>query len=114
MVRVEDRIVVGVDDFVAAALAQFGRGAIRQEAAELGGITPKIRGAVVAHHVQHENRVAVDPAQLGRQAARQDFIAALRSSHRSGAVAGVDFSYSTPAPLHTPLQPDWLSSHFTA
>ncbi len=74
VVGVQQRVVVGIGDQVAPAVAQVGAVAGGREAAEAGRIAFEIAGAVAAELVQHDHAVAGLGAHLCSQILQQDFV----------------------------------------
>ncbi|MCW0449713.1 hypothetical protein NB706_002547 [Xanthomonas sacchari] len=74
VVGVQQRIVVGVGDQFAAAVAQVGGVAGRGEAAERGRVALEVAGAVAAELVQHHHAVAGLGAHLRGQVLQQDLV----------------------------------------
>lgn len=96
VIRIKNRIVIGVYDLFLRAILQIGGVAGRQKAFEFVGVPFEICRSVAAHHVQNDQRVFFDVFQSVFQAVEQNIVMAVVAEAvvRFIAVFGINMVYS--------------------
>ncbi|SPU64655.1 Uncharacterised protein [Brucella melitensis] len=85
MIRIEDRIVIGVNDLLVRAIGEFAGAAFRLESGEFSRIAAVIGRAVAARHVEHDGCIPVEILQVLFQIIDQYLVKAFAAL----AIAGV-------------------------